>query len=363
MKLAIFPFDKEGLNDVIFQAHPMFNAIKEKYEKRGFQVHTIDLFDTWEDIDYFFLFSLEWVIVGKMQKYRGIKVYFAFEPEVVIRWHEKTRIKMLAAFFDYIFTPFDDVVDGKTIYKIDEVKRLDLDIGKVKFQNRQLLCNISGYKSSMNHKELYSERIKVIKWFEQNSGIEFRFFGHGNWKKLKNRNYGGEPTNKEEIYHNYKFALALENSKEINGYISEKIIDCLRLGIVPIYAGGSNITKYIPANCYIDYFSFDCVGDIVKFICEMDEDTYNLYLDAARVFMESDEPNRYSTQTFLQTLENVLMAELTYKNLEKKKSLIIKAYFYFIQDKCLNLLNRYRVMLKQRRDVVSNRTTDFRIQK
>ena len=39
----------------------------------------------------------------------------------------------------------------------------------------------------------------------------------------------------------------------MSGYITEKILDCLESGIVPIYAGAPNIDRIIPNDCFIDY--------------------------------------------------------------------------------------------------------------
>lgn len=54
-----------------------------------------------------------------------------------------------------------------------------------------------------------------------------------------------------EVLSNYKFVLCFENSYT-NGYITEKIFNCFFAGIIPLYLGAPDITKYINPNCFVD---------------------------------------------------------------------------------------------------------------
>lgn len=49
----------------------------------------------------------------------------------------------------------------------------------------------------------------------------------------------------------YKFQLAFENS-EYDGYISEKFIDALKSDVIPIYWGGTEISKEFNSDSFID---------------------------------------------------------------------------------------------------------------
>ena len=40
--------------------------------------------------------------------------------------------------------------------------------------------------------------------------------------------------------------------RNVNGYVTEKIFDAFKAGCVPVYWGAENITKYVPAECFID---------------------------------------------------------------------------------------------------------------
>ena len=54
-----------------------------------------------------------------------------------------------------------------------------------------------------------------------------------------------------EMYKPYKFALVFE-SYDLPGYVTEKIIDCLVAGVIPLYQGAPDVTDFIPKDCFID---------------------------------------------------------------------------------------------------------------
>ena len=49
--------------------------------------------------------------------------------------------------------------------------------------------------------------------------------------------------NKEESLVDYRYSIVIENSKTDN-YFTEKLIDCLAVGTIPIYWGCSNLNDY-----------------------------------------------------------------------------------------------------------------------
>ena len=60
----------------------------------------------------------------------------------------------------------------------------------------------------------------------------------------KYNNNVGKIKNKILFLKKYKFSIAMENS-ELDGYISEKIIDSFISGTIPIYYGDYMIDEYI----------------------------------------------------------------------------------------------------------------------
>lgn len=83
-------------------------------------------------------------------------------------------------------------------------------------------------------------------------------------------------TSKIQFLSNYKFNIAFENA-DIDGYITEKLMDCFLAGTVPIYYGSSKNIEPFPKNAMIyanDYPNFE---SLVARIREIDEND-DLYL-------------------------------------------------------------------------------------
>ena len=83
------------------------------------------------------------------------------------------------------------------------------------------------------------------------SGIDY--FGHGTPRSL---------VNKEDGLRDYYFSIIIENSKQLN-YFTEKIIDCLTVGTIPIYWGCPNISEFFNVNGFIHFESIDELDDIL----------------------------------------------------------------------------------------------------
>ena len=85
--------------------------------------------------------------------------------------------------------------------------------------------------------------------------------------------------NKLEVLKKYKFTIAFENTIQF-GYTTEKLIDPLVAGSLPIYYGNPHITRYINPNCFVDATLYEGKWDeMAKMIIDLDEDRqkYNFY--------------------------------------------------------------------------------------
>ena len=59
----------------------------------------------------------------------------------------------------------------------------------------------------------------------------------------------------------FRFCLCLENCS-YPGYVTEKIIDCLVAGVIPLYQGAPDIAEFIPAECFIDISQYSDLGEL-----------------------------------------------------------------------------------------------------
>ena len=81
---------------------------------------------------------------------------------------------------------------------------------------------------------------------------------------------------KEEILSPYRFSIVIENS-QINDYFSEKILDTMALGTIPIYWGTENIGNYFNKEGII---TFDTLEELKSIINTLTPELYNSKLQA-----------------------------------------------------------------------------------
>ena len=108
-------------------------------------------------------------------------------------------------------------------------------------------------------RDLYRDRLEAIRHFSHDP--KFDLYGHGwnapvryedgRYHESIVRSYRGEIPKKLSVLQNYKFSICFENNI-FGGLVTEKIIDCIFAGCIPVYWGAPDITDYVPKNCFID---------------------------------------------------------------------------------------------------------------
>jgi hypothetical protein len=197
------------------------------------------------------------------------------------------------------------------------------------FAHRNIFCALIASNRHANvpdRKELYSERVKAIRWFENHAPSKFALFGNGwlvpqkrlgSFGKLRYRlekvlpfllgkpifsSYRGPAKTKFEVLSQARFSICFENAKDIPGYITEKIFDCLFAGCVPIYWGEPHIERLIPKDCFVDFRTFlggsDPYANLYQFLNQMPEEQFLAYQAAAKQFLASPAFMPYSSQAF-----------------------------------------------------------------
>lgn len=299
MKIAIIPWNEDYQNNRMFDInnkklnrdHLMtpYSHMKKEFERHGDELNTIDLYEDLKEVDYFLFFDFfpEWIVRLSELGLDNRMIYCNAEPEVVNPLNSRKGYERLKKYFPYMMTWNEDFIDNERIFKRIIPYYFEKQPGARAFAAKKLLTNISGNKSSDNPKELYSERERLITFFEQNYPSQFDLYGTG-WDVKKHPSYKGTPENKYEVYHNYRFALSLENTKDIRGYVTEKIFDCFVSDIVPIYQGADDILQYVPSECFIDYGKFGSMEELADFLMGMSKTEYSSYLKAISDFLQTD---------------------------------------------------------------------------
>ena len=351
MKIGIVPFYDGLLNNKLFDITdcnlnadnlitPYFE-IKEKL-KDTYDINTIDKYSDLQDVDCVLFFYLDYKLLLRCIK-NGVKklVYFAWEPEVVDERHSKKNLRKIESFFDAIMTWNDDIVDNIKYFKINYPYFFDKLISVCtieEFNKKKLLVNISGNKFSSHKSELYSERLKVIRFYEQGCGDTFELYGRG-WSKGM-RTFKGECLRKSDVYRNFKFALCLENMCNVNGYITEKIFDCFISGVVPVYWGANNVLNYIPKECYIDYPKFNNICELDNFLSSMTYQDYVKYIDNINRYLQSSKKDLFTSSFFCESMAIVLQKEFC----KRGKANIWKLNYYRIYYVIKGILKKVDVV-------------------
>jgi hypothetical protein len=311
MKRISFVVAKDYQNNKIFNLedknlnrdnclYPYF-LLREGFRSAGFELLTSDLLPP-SEADIVIYNEMPKPFMSNIDKEKSYLLIFESELIRKDNWDlDKHK------FFKKIFTWNDDLVDGKKYLKFNFPNTFITTPPGLAGRNT-LLTLISGNKSCLHSKELYSERLKTIKWFEKNHPSDFHYYGIG-WdypfnvwfqkvfRKLKILNYipkvkskcfQGRVEQKLPTLQKYKFAVCYENAKEINGYITEKIFDCFFAGCIPVYWGPDNIEKFIPADCFIDRRIFKSQEEMYNFLAKMSDQEILSYQNKINQFLQSD---------------------------------------------------------------------------
>jgi len=233
-------------------------------------------------------------------------VLMCFEPEA---YDAENHDPVVHELFGKVITCYDNFTGPKYHKFCYPINPSDRSGQAHKFNERKLATLMNNCKYSKHPNELYSQRVEVIRFFEKLKKTEqtedFEFYGSG-WGKKNYVNYRGSVPDKTEILKQYRFCYCFENTKNVTGYISEKILDCLSAGCVPIYWGATNIDRYIPSNCYIRREDFETEQDIYDFTKNMPEDIYQQYLSNIKGYLSSDSVLLFSHENFLNSVLGVL---------------------------------------------------------
>ncbi len=125
--------------------------------------------------------------------------------------------------------------------------------------------------------------------------------------KCKNQNRSKTIKNKIEFLSNYKFSIAMENSKG-DGYISEKIVDSFKAGTIPIYYGDYILDEFINPKTYILIKGKNDIKNKIEYIKKIDNDD-QLYLSIMKENpiidnKYSDKIDRVEIKSFLKNIFN-----------------------------------------------------------
>lgn len=226
-------------------------------------------------------------------------VLFMWEP---LMHGRKMYHKNLHACFERVYTWDDDLVDNVHYFKFYYPVLLPMRGDIPSFDEKKFCTMISGFHGNPKFPqkypdELYSERKKTAKFFEEVGEAGFDLYGRG-WDGAVYSSYRGSIEDKLGVLKNYKFAICYENCQNINGYVTEKIFDCFAAGVIPVYWGATNICDYVPKECFIDRRDFQSLEELYSFLKRMEKDEFDGYLERIAAYLKSDQAQLFSKENF-----------------------------------------------------------------
>jgi len=296
-----------------------FNRMREHTASNGIMVHTADyLFNddsqNTRQSDYYSLGLLDNFERVLLEGHARLVAFVIMEPPVVVPTLYEA-LPRLTAVFDRVYvhnTTGDgyslDGVDTSKLHKlylpIPYVDVLESYWGNCERMKRVVVINGSHNPRSKD-REQYSLRIKAMAELSKFGVVDLYGMGWDRWwsrsalwlpywlnlRKLMSI-YKGKCASKFEVLQNYEFCLCFENMR-MDGYITEKIFDCLYAGTIPLYMGAPDILEYIPQDAFVDCRKYTSWTEMWEDVAKMPAQRIKVMKEAGRTFLRSDMAKRF----------------------------------------------------------------------
>ena len=174
--------------------------------------------------------------------------------------------------------------------------------------------------------ELYSWRRKFARAAEEVQGKVLDIYGRGwngepvTWLPsarpkpyrcagkdvLVDRETVREYHKKIPLISNYRFGVATENYQGTKGYISEKLIDVIRAGSVPIYLGDESVGEVIPSSSFVDVRKFRSHRALLRYLVNCPESEWQEMRTEGQSFLASKKAAVFGVSAFAETAMEIL---------------------------------------------------------
>jgi hypothetical protein len=295
-----------------------FIRLRDALNGQGIELHTADrLLQPEADAERCDYYSLGVLENYQQMAARGnvdLKAFVVFEPPVVDQRLYRELPKLTAA-FERVYV-HNTVGDGYSLKGVDQSKLRQLywpqprkDVIEEFWSRgdrlRRMVMINGNHKPGSFNAELYSKRIEALAALARFGTVDL--YGRG-WERWWSRNsmwlpywlhrrtlmsiYKGSCPSKFEVLSRYDFALCFENMA-MQGYVTEKLFDCLYAGTVPLYWGATDIETLAPENAYIDCRRFSSWEQLQDKVMQLSSEEIQAMREAGRAFIESPDGLRY----------------------------------------------------------------------
>lgn len=246
----------EKLNILIYDKNFNPNVSASKF---GIPKYIKWIFQQKKDDGYDIVFYTDQCLQLAKKHVAKKKIAWILEPPVIHKYPYKF-IENNKDDFDIVFTFVRKYVDNKKIFYLPNIMTF-IDICDHKIHEKSKICSLifSNKQISSNHK---FRQIVVDELTKQNINIDM-------YGTMVNKFVD----NKIDGLKKYMFHIVIENCN-IDGYYSEKILDCFLTGTIPIVYIGTN-------NCKLDEYDvngiifFKSIIELLEIIKILNKDFYD----------------------------------------------------------------------------------------
>lgn len=234
----------------------------------------------------------------EMARKMGVRtVLILWEPPA--RWPDNYAPAFLRR-FDRVLTYSDDL-QGGNIAHFRWGQPTTTHVGPKSFSERRLLCAMTSNLTCQHPDELYTRRAREYDYF--GSRGELDLYGKG-WDGLPY--YRGQAVRKADVFDEYRFVLVYENASAPRGYMTEKLFDALRYGVVPVYLGCENWREYVDSACVVDRRYFVTLDALRTALHNMTAKEWDARRNAARDYLASEQFAQFSPAAFAASMNEAL---------------------------------------------------------
>jgi alpha(1,3/1,4) fucosyltransferase len=226
--------------------------------------------------------------------------------------------------FKKVFTWSPEWADGKKYIRMHLTFKLPEFAPYTPSSADKFCCLIASQKYSWVSEELYSERVRAIRWFEKHHPDEFDLYGQ-RWdrfffkKRLSPSNpildrvysklpwlprlrsfpsWRGTIPSKRNVLPRYKFSICYENAS-YRGWLTEKMLDAMFAGSVPVYLGDPEVTKLVPKEAFIDKRAFPDYEALYRHLKGMSQTEYEGHRQAMHNFVHGEAIKVFGGRAFV----------------------------------------------------------------
>ncbi len=336
MNLGFYNFYRENNNNRMFQSASVgigddlgYTGVymAKCFKEKGIGLATIDTaplesFDAVVFLDYPTKLNSYFRRLVKMNK---IPLYLVLFESPAVRPDNWDRANHGP--FQKIFTWHPAWADGKKYVRMWMPHKLPEFAPYAPSAAGKFCCLIASQKYTWVREELYSERLRAIRWFERNHPDEFDLYGQ-RWDRyyLKGKlsilnpilarlykkcpwlprqrlfpSARGNVAAKRPIMSQYRFSICYENAS-YPGWLTEKMLDAMFAGSVPVYQGDPEVAKTVPASAFIDKRQFSGYDQLYRYTKGMTAGEYEGYRQAIHEFVHGEKIRPLGAEAYVEMI-------------------------------------------------------------